>query len=100
MGESPAHTSDGEKKMERSLLQRIEAFLKESAMPPSVFGRAAVSDPRLVADLRGGREPGRRLTCRVEHFMNKWRAEQRAGRVRPQGDRRARAARNAMGAGA
>ncbi len=43
--------------MERSLLQRIEAFLKESAMPPSVFGRAAVHDPRLVSDLRGGREP-------------------------------------------
>ena len=45
--------------MERSLLQRIEAFLKESAMPPSVFGRDAVRDPRLVSDLRGGREPGR-----------------------------------------
>ncbi|WP_338424782.1 hypothetical protein [Sphingopyxis kveilinensis] len=64
--------------MERSLLQRIEAFLKESAMPPTVFGRAAVRDPRLVSDLRGGREPGTRLKARVEHFMNKWRAE-RAG---------------------
>ena len=61
--------------MERSLLQRIEAFLKESAMPPTVFGRAAVRDPRLVSDLRGGREPGARLKTRVEHFMNKWRAE-------------------------
>ena len=47
--------------MERSLLQRIEAFLKETAMPPTVFGRAAVRDPRLVSDLRGGREPGARL---------------------------------------
>ena len=79
--------------MERSLLQRIESFLKESAMPPSVFGRDAVRDPRLVSDLRGGREPGRRLICRVEHFMNKWRADRHAGRVVPQGDRRARAAR-------
>ena len=79
--------------MERSLLQRIEMFLKESAMPPSVFGRVAVRDPRLVSDLRGGREPGRRLICRVEHFMNKWRADRHAGRVVPQGDRRARAAR-------
>lgn len=85
--------------MERSLLQRIEAFLKESAMPPSVFGRAAVHDPRLVSDLRGGREPGRQLICRVEHFMNKWRADRYAGRVVPRGDRRSRAARNA-GAGA
>lgn len=53
----------------------IEAFLKESGMPPTVFGRAAVRDPRLVGDLRGGREPGPRLKIRVEHFMNKWRAE-------------------------
>jgi len=74
--------------MERSLLQRIEAFLKESAMPPSVFGRAAVHDPRLVSDLRSGREPGRRVICRVEHFMNKWRADRHAGRVAPRGDRR------------
>lgn len=77
--------------MERSLLQRIEAFLKESAMPPSVFGRDAVRDPRLVSDLRHGREPGRDVICRVEHFMNKWRAGRRAGQVGPQGDRRTRA---------
>jgi hypothetical protein len=79
--------------MERSLLQRIDAFLKESAMPPSVFGRAAVRDPRLVSDLRGGREPGRDVICRVEHFMNKWRADRRAGAVGPRGDRRTRAVR-------
>ncbi|HEV7342230.1 MAG TPA: hypothetical protein VGN68_11380 [Sphingopyxis sp.] len=76
--------------MERTLLQRIDAFLKESAMPPTVFGRAAVRDPKLVSDLRGGREPGGQLICRVEHFMNKWRAERHAGRIAPQGDRRTR----------
>lgn len=81
--------------MERSLLQRIEAFLKEAAMPPTVFGRAAVRDPRLVGDLRAGREPGFRMKGRVEHFMNKWRADQHAGRVAPCGDRRTRAARQA-----
>lgn len=81
--------------MQRSLLQNIEAFLKESAMPPSVFGRAAVHDPRLVSDLRGGREPGREIICRTEHFMNKWRADRHAGRVVPIGDRRSRAARHA-----
>ena len=84
--------------MERSLLQRIEAFLKESAMPPSVFGRAAVSDPRLVGDLRGGRQPGHRLICRVEHFMNKWRADHLAGRVAPEGDRRIRKVQSSKGA--
>ena len=76
--------------MERSLLQRIEAFLKESQMPPSVFGRAAAHDPRLVSDLRGGREAGLRVTCRVEHFMNKWRADFHAGRVARRGDQRFR----------
>ena len=74
--------------MERSLLQRIEAFLRESQMPPSVFGRAAARDPRLVSDLRGGRAPGRRMTCRVEHFMNTWRADRHATHVLPRGDRR------------
>lgn len=81
--------------MERSLLQRIDAFLKESTMPPTVFGRRAVGDPRLVGDLRRGREPGRRLICRVEHFMNMWRADCHAGRVAPMGDARTRAARTA-----
>lgn len=76
--------------MERTLLQRIEAFLKESAMPPSVFGRVAVRDPMLVSDLRGGREAGGQLICRVEHFMNKWRADHRAGRVARYQDRRGR----------
>ncbi|MDK2759894.1 MAG: hypothetical protein KYX64_00880 [Sphingopyxis sp.] len=79
--------------MERSLLQRIEAFLGEASMPASVFGRKAVRDPRLVSDLRDGREPGLCVTCRLEHFMNKWRADYRAGRVAPQGDRRIRASR-------
>ena len=74
--------------MARELLQRIETFLAESAFPPSVFGREAVRDPRLVKDLRRGRVIGLRVACRVEHFMNKWRADRRAGRVAPRGDRR------------
>ena len=74
--------------MERSLLQRIEVFLKEADMPPSVFGRAAARDPRLVSDLRQGRVAGRGMECRIEHFMNKWRANYRTGQVAPIGDRR------------
>src|SRR3546814_6560305 len=67
------------------------AFLKESAMPPSVFGRAALRDPCFVSDLRGGRQPGREIIGRAEHFMNKWRADRRVGDVAPLGDRRTRA---------
>lgn len=74
--------------MAQNLLQRIEGFLAESAIPPSVFGREAVRDPRLVKDLRQGRIVGLRVACRVEHFMNKWRADHRSGRVAPRGDRR------------
>lgn len=81
--------------MERSLLQRINAFLKETNMPPTVFGRGAVQDPSFVKDLRGGRMPGQRIVGRAEHFMNKWRADSRDGRVKTSGDRRTRAAREA-----
>jgi hypothetical protein len=74
--------------MKQTLLQRVEAFLVESAIPQSIFGRDAVRDPRLVADLRDGRVAGLRVICRIEHFMNNWRADYRAGRVKPRGDRR------------
>ena len=79
--------------MTEALLQRIEAFLTESAIPPSVFGREAVHDPRLVSDLRAGRIAGLTIICRVEHFMNIWRSDHRSGRVAQRGDRRRRAVR-------
>jgi hypothetical protein len=53
-----------------STLRSIELFLRRTGMPPSVFGRQAVRDPRLVFDLRKGREPTDRMRRRVEHFMN------------------------------
>lgn len=58
--------------MQSPLLYRIDRFLKESGMPPTLFGRLAVRDPRLVGDLRNGRQPGPRVSGNVEHFMNKW----------------------------
>ena len=70
--------------MERRLLQKIESFLKETHMAPTAFGRAAVRDPRLVTDLRAGREPGSRIICRAEHFMNIWSADLREDRLCPQ----------------
>jgi hypothetical protein len=53
-----------------STLRRIEQFLRRTGMAPTVFGRRAVRDPRLVFDLRQGREPGDRMRRRLEHFMN------------------------------
>jgi hypothetical protein len=58
--------------MNMVLLRKIEVFLKQTGMAPTRFGRNSVRDPRLVFDMRNGREPGNRMTQRVEHFMNKY----------------------------
>jgi hypothetical protein len=60
---------DSERAMRMSVLRKIELYLKETAMPPTRFGRLAVNDPRLVGDLRNGREPGVRLIARIEAFL-------------------------------
>ena len=52
------------------LIRKIERFLRETGMPPSVFGREAMRDPRFVTDLRRGREPGGRTEAKVEQYMS------------------------------
>ncbi|WP_373488210.1 hypothetical protein [Blastomonas sp.] len=54
------------------ILRQIERFLRETNMPRTRFGRLAAGDPRLVDDLRNGREPRAALRTRIEHFMNKY----------------------------
>lgn len=61
--------------MDMPINRKVEAFLRETAMPPTVFGRRALGDPRFVFDLRMGREPGARVRARAEHFMNTWRGK-------------------------
>lgn len=56
-----------------TLLRSVERFLREHDITATRFGRDAVRDPRLVLDMRRGREPGERMKCRVEHFMNTYR---------------------------
>ena len=56
------------------LLYAIDRFLRGSGMPPTKFGRLAVNDPRLVGDLRRGRQPGSAIAARGEAFI----AERRA----------------------
>ena len=51
-------------------LRSIEQFLRRTGIPATRFGREAVRDPRLVHDLRNGREPTERMRRRIEHFMN------------------------------
>lgn len=51
------------------LLRKIEKYLRATGVPQTKFGRLAVRDPRLVGDLRRGREPGARMTARVERYI-------------------------------
>jgi hypothetical protein len=52
-----------------SVLARINRYLKRTGMPPTRFGRLAINDPRLVGDMRNGREPGPRVIARIEAFL-------------------------------
>lgn len=52
-----------------TLLQRVERFLRRTGMRPTNFGRQAARDPRLVFDLRRGRNPRPTLTRRVDRFL-------------------------------
>lgn len=51
------------------LLQRINRYLDDSGMPETLFGRRAVHDPRLVGDLRNGREPRPETVARIDAFI-------------------------------
>jgi 2,4-dienoyl-CoA reductase-like NADH-dependent reductase (Old Yellow Enzyme family) len=51
-------------------LRSIESFLRRTGMAATSFGRESVRDPRLVHDLRKGRELSERMKRRIEHFMN------------------------------
>ena len=52
-----------------TILGKVERYLREHDLPQTKFGRMAVGDPRLVGDLRNGRELRERTRARVEAFM-------------------------------
>lgn len=52
-----------------SLLHAIETCLRLTKVPPSRFGRESVKDPRLVHDLRRGRQPGPAMERRVRRHI-------------------------------
>lgn len=62
------------------LLSRIERHLRRSGTPPTRFGRESVSDPRLVFDLRNGREPGPKVSARIAAYIE---SRECAGEIRP-----------------
>lgn len=57
-----------------SLLLEIDRYMRATGMPETKFGRLAVKDPRLVHDLRRGRQPGEPMRRRVQAFIDASRA--------------------------
>jgi len=52
-----------------SLIWKIERFLRATEIAPTRFGRLALNDPRLVDDLRNGRQLRAATVARVEAFI-------------------------------
>lgn len=50
--------------------RRIELYLRRTRTAPTRFGRDAVGDPRLVSDLRRGREMRGKTESRVAAWLD------------------------------
>jgi hypothetical protein len=51
------------------MLEKINRYLRRSGMSPTAFGQRVANDPRLVHDLRRGREIGLKLVRRIDSFI-------------------------------
>lgn len=60
-----------------SVHREIEKFLQRTDMPASQFGRLAAGDPRLVKDLRNGREMRPKLERKLKAFIAAQRTAER-----------------------
>lgn len=56
----------------------IEAFLSDSEMDPTTFGKLAMNDPSFVFDVRGGRKCSLATVDKVNAFMTGHRREDAA----------------------
>lgn len=62
------------------ILRRIEVYLRRSNVPATRFGREAAHDPRLVLDLRRGRELRTATADRLTAYLDAQERELGAGR--------------------
>ena len=53
-----------------AMLRKIEIYLRTTGMAPARFGRDVVGDPRFVFDLRRGREPGAKISSRINNYLS------------------------------
>ncbi len=54
--------------------RRVERFLRQYNMPPTKFGRLAARDPRIVLDMRMGREVRPETALRLSAFIENYAA--------------------------
>ncbi|WP_373475072.1 hypothetical protein [Sphingorhabdus sp.] len=47
----------------------VERFLREKNLPPTKFGRLAAHDPRLVLDMRMGREVRPEMELKLRQYI-------------------------------
>lgn len=52
------------------LIRRIEQFLDRADMKPTRFGREAVGDPRLISDMKNGRELRDETVARIQAWLD------------------------------
>ena len=52
------------------LMRRIQLFLERAEMTPTRFGREAIGDPRLVKDMRNGRELRESTAARIHAWLD------------------------------
>jgi hypothetical protein len=57
--------------------RRIELYLRHSDMPPTRFGRDAIGDPRLVRDLKNGRELREKTLARITAWLERHEEQRR-----------------------
>ncbi|UNK77884.1 hypothetical protein MNQ96_09780 [Sphingopyxis granuli] len=65
----------GNKSAFATFMQRVDDFLRESRMPPSVLGLNAIGDSGALTYWRKGRLPRFRTMRRVDAYMESWRRE-------------------------
>ena len=56
----------------------IERFMCDQKLPPTKFGRLAAHDPRLVLDIRMGREIRPEMEQKLRRFMSHYEQQHRA----------------------
>jgi hypothetical protein len=52
-----------------NILRSIERHMRRHRISATRFGRDVARDPRLVSDLRKGREPGPAMVARIERWI-------------------------------